>query len=418
MTPSEKILQKALIGSKSTVDSRYWTGIQASLRDRAFFSSQVESAKILYSFREKASEYAKGGTDLSKIRMELRDMLRSSDYRPDEKDAGTIKDLYSQARLDTIIKTNVSQARGYITWLETNSPGAFAVNPAQELVRVHQRKQQRDWITRWKSQGGKVFAGNRMIALKDDPIWTRISVFGNPFPPFDWGSGMGVEPVSFDEAEKFGLITRAQLKEKVQEIRKREANGKTPCLNDNLSSPVPFDNKSPEYARLKKAFGDQIQFNREKNAVQWRSDLFADMFEPGHRFTIKLGEASEALTSKLPESIPADAVQGKHLTVNETWLDRKRKDKTTDHRIHFEEMDDHPEDIPLKKGDVDILPSVWRKPDRVFEDNGSLILEVDAIEGGMFRAVVKLSNSPTLKTFYRTTESWEDYLKKRMARHK
>ena len=79
-------------------------------------------------------------------------------------------------------------------------------------------------------------------------------------------------------------------------------------------------------------------------------------------------------------------------------------------------MPDEPFDIPLKKGDVDMLPSLWRNPDRTFEDKGDLILEVDAVDGGMFRAVVKPGGSPRLKTFYRTTETWEDYLKRRKAR--
>lgn len=137
-----------------------------------------------------------------------------------------------------------------------------------------------------------------------------------------------------------------------------------------------------------------------------------------HKQYIKLGQPTKALIDKLPSSVPADAIRGKHLTINERWLDKKRKDGETDHRIHFETMPDHPEDIPLKKGDVDMLPSLWRNPDREFEDGGDLVLEVDAVDGGMFRAIVKPGNAPNLKTFYRTTESWEEYLKKRKTRNR
>lgn len=191
-----------------------------------------------------------------------------------------------------------------------------------------------------------------------------------------------------------------------------------PSFNQHLSESVPFDNNSPEYSKLRQMFGDQIQFNADRREVQWRSDLFADMFDPGKKFTIKLGESTKSLLSMLPKEIPTELIAGKQLTVNEHWLDRKRFDKATDHRIHFENMPDHPEDIPLKKGDVDMLPSLWRNPDRVFEDNGSLVLEVDAVDGGMFRAIVKPGNRHELKSFYRTTESWDEYLKKRKARHK
>ena len=193
MTAAEKILMKTLVGS--SIDSRDWNGIQAGLRDRAFLSSQVLSAKILYAARELSAKHAAGGADLSKIRMEMRKALADSGYKPDPEIAGTIKDLTSQARLDVIIKTNVAQARGYVQWLDANTPGGYAHAPAQELYRAQDRKQKRAWDKRWEAAGGKTYGG-RMIALKDDPIWVKISRFGNPFPPFDWGSGMSVRNVS------------------------------------------------------------------------------------------------------------------------------------------------------------------------------------------------------------------------------
>ena len=217
---------------------------------------------------------------------------------------------------------------------------------------------------------------------------------------------MGVKDVKKSVCREIGLLGPNE-QPKIPEA---------PDFNGNLSERVPFDKGSREYAELKRKFGDQIQFNEEKREVQWRSDLFADMFDPGKKFTIKLGEPTKALLDKLPSTVPVDSIAGKHLTINERWLDKKRKDGETDHRIHFELMPEHPEDIPLKKGDVDMLPSLWRNPDRVFEDHGSIVMEVDAVDGGMFRAIVKPGNSPKLKTFYRTTESWDEYLKKRKAR--
>ena len=65
-----------------------------------------------------------------------------------------------------------------------------------------------------------------------------------------------------------------------------------------------------------------------------------------------------------------------------------------------------------------MLPSIWRDPDREYADGGDLVIEVDAVDGGMFIAIVKPEKIPKLKTFYRTTESWKDYLKKRKARAK
>ena len=266
-------------------------------------------------------------------------------------------------------------------------------------------------MERWEAAAQKVgwegvARNGAMIALKTSPIWAKISRFGNPFPPFDFNSGMGVRDVKKSVCREIGLLGPNEQPKIPQ----------PPDFNGNLAERVPFDGSSKEYSNLRRMFGDQIKFNEEKHEIQWRSDLFADMFEPGKKFTIKLGQPTKALIDKLPSSVPADSIRGKHLTVNQSWLDKKRQDKVTDHRIHFEDMPDHPEDIPLKKGDVDMLPSLWRNPDREFEDGGDLVLEVDAVDGGMFRAIVKPSETPRLKTFYRTTETWEDYLKKRKAR--
>ena len=418
MSPADKILQKALIASgnlkpgdkEKLVDTEGWSTVQAGLRDRAFFSSQVTEAKILHAMRQNVAELVSGGKSPSEVRRDLRAYLASIGYDAGEY-RGTIKDLTTKARLDVMMKTNADQAKGYASHLRATTAGAILAFPAYELVRVERRKLPRDWGARWAAAAQKVgwegvARNGGMIALKTSPIWAALSRFGNPFPPFDFNSGMGVKDVKKSVCREIGLLGPNE-QPKIPEV---------PDFNGNLAERVPFDKGSREYAELKRKFGDQIQFNEEKREVQWRSDLFADMFDPGKKFTIKLGEPTKALLDKLPSTVPVDSIAGKHLTINERWLDKKRKDGKTDHRIHFELMPEHPEDIPLKKGDVDMLPSLWRNPDRVFEDHGSIVMEVDAVDGGMFRAIVKPRNSPKLKTFYRTTESWEEYLKKRKAR--
>ena len=418
MSPADKILQKALIASgnlkpgdkEKLVDTAGWSKVQAGLRDRAFFSSQVTEAKILHAMRQNVAELVSGGKSPSEVRRDLRAYLASIGYDAGE-NRGTIKDLTTKARLDVMMKTNADQAKGYASHLRATTAGAILAFPAYELVRVERRKLPRDWGARWTAAAQKVgwegvARNGAMIALKTSPIWAALSRFGNPFPPFDFNSGMGVRDVKKSVCREIGLLGPNE-QPKIPEV---------PDFNGNLAERVPFDKGSREYAELKRKFGDQIQFNEEKREVQWRSDLFADMFDPGKKFTIKLGEPTKALLDKLPSTVPVDSIAGKHLTINERWLDKKRKDGKTDHRIHFELMPEHPEDIPLKKGDVDMLPSLWRNPDRVFEDHGSIVMEVDAVDGGMFRAIVKPGNSPKLKTFYRTTESWEEYLKKRKAR--
>lgn len=75
----------------------------------------------------------------------------------------------------------------------------------------------RPWRERWKEAGGKLYDG-RMIALRNDPIWRKISRFGSPVPPFDFNSGMGLEEVNRFEAEALGV----ELPSDGEEARKLE----------------------------------------------------------------------------------------------------------------------------------------------------------------------------------------------------
>ena len=130
MTAAEKILRKALVGS--TIDSREWNSVQAGLRDRAFFSSQVAELQLLDAFRNSSARLAAGESDISRLRIELRDRMTHAGMTPGD---GTIKDLFSKARLDVILKTNVATARGFVRWQNGMSPGAFAAFPAMRLLR-------------------------------------------------------------------------------------------------------------------------------------------------------------------------------------------------------------------------------------------------------------------------------------------
>ncbi len=399
MTEAELILQKALVGSN--LDSSQWNQIQAGFRNRAFISSRVAEVNILAAMRNKVAEYARGETDISKIRMKIREDLQRLHYTPKPGEQDTIHDLFSRARLDVIIKTNVAQARGYMQYAEGMSPGAFAAFPAQEFTRIrHSRKPRKDWPQRWAKAGGKTYGG-KMIALKDDPVWERLSVFGNPFPPFDWGSGMGVLDVDRKTAIRLGLISDEELRGKTAALREKPV----PDFNENLQATMPKLTEK-EWQGMKAAFGDQIQ--RKGDVVAWRTDWFKEAFDGGN-FTIRLGKVQPGLSSKLPKGCEFNGWQKGSFTVDQTWLNSTRDDGT-DHRSHFKGYgNDAP---PLEKGDVDFLPCLWRNPDRAWLDtrkghegrNGypRLVLEIDAFDGTTYHAVVDIgTESPFLKTFFK-----------------
>ncbi|MBQ3806609.1 MAG: hypothetical protein II840_01490, partial [Kiritimatiellae bacterium] len=336
MTEAELILQKALVGSN--LDSSQWNQIQAGFRNRAFFSSRVAEVNILAAMRERVAKYAEGETDLSKIRMIIRDDLRRANYAPEPGQENTIHDLFSQARLDVIIKTNVAQARGYMQYIEDTSPGAFAAFPAQEFTRIrHSNKPRKDWPQRWAKAGGKVYGG-KMIALKDDPVWERLSVFGNPFPPFDWGSGMGVMDVDRKTAIQLGLVSDEELRGKTAALREKPV----PDFNANLQATVPVPNLRHDSLCgqvLIKNFGDQVAI--ENSVVSWQGNLIQDVIA-GRRKKAQLGVG----------------YNGRPLPLSHNFF-REHLSK------HFGDNETNPQSIPLTTGDYELLPAVWRKPDRV-----------------------------------------------------
>ena len=405
MTDAELILKKALVASN--LDSSQWNQIQAGFRNRAFFSSRVASANILQALRDKAAEYAKGETDLSKIRMMMREDLRRLHYEPKEDDKNTIRDLFSQARLDVIVKTNVAQARGYIQHAEGMSPGAFAAFPAQEFTRIrHSRRPRQDWPERWRKAGGKTYGG-RMIALKDDPVWTRLSVFGNPFPPFDWGSGMGVLDVSRREALELGLVDEAGIRERVQELRQKPL----PDFNANLQATV--ESAPQDYEKLKelfgKDFGDVVRY--EDGVLKWRPEVLQETVLQGKDFSIQLGEPQTGLLDMLraePKLAPfADAIEGRQLEVTQDWRDTKRREGGT-HLRHFLPTEahkrKHPHEVAVTAEDMEMLPTMWRSPDRVIRlDTDKFLCELDAFDGSTYMMQIKLeAEGPKLWTFFKT----------------
>lgn len=402
MSPADRILQKALIAStngkpgdkEKLVDTRGWSTVQAGLRDRAFFSSQVTQTKILYAMRQNVAELARGGKSESEVRRDLREYLGSIGYDSGD-NRGTIKDLMTKARLDVMIRTNVDQAKGYASHLQATSRVAILTRPAYKLVRVKQRKMPRDWGARWTAAAQKVgwegvARNGEMIALKTSPIWTALSRFGNPFPPFDFNSGMGVEDVKKSYCREIGLLGPDE-QPKIPE---------TPNFNGNLAERVPFNGNTKEFKRLQDTFGDQI--THENGEIKWRGNLIRDAFDSGRTdFEIILGKPTQTLKALLSKE-DAAILKNKSFTLKGDWIDHPRDDGGT-HRDHFEPLEKDPRNIPLTSGDLDMIPSLWRNPDRVAKGgyDGSFICEIDTIDGGVLSLVVDATRTPKIKTLYK-----------------
>jgi hypothetical protein len=231
------------------------------LLERAQFSAGVEDAHVVQGLTDKLDEWAafaerdpeRAFMDRTKFVVEMKSLLGS----PDAEDSGSLTDIASRRRLELIYNFQTTDAAEYARHVVGQDPAILDAFPCQELIRLEDRKVPRNWIERWTGAGGKLF-GSRMIATKDDPIWTAISAFGRPWPPFDFGSGMGLQDISRTEAEQLGVITA-----------KTRVKPTLDSFNQGLQASVTDLDPQVQH-RLKAAFGSQITI---KNGVaSWKAN--------------------------------------------------------------------------------------------------------------------------------------------------
>lgn len=194
---------------RSILPTRFRTAtlerLAPQLRERAVFSAGVIHAELLQKIDDSVRELIGGEIDQATKRLEIKNLLTRIGYRPRIGEADTILDLSSDERINLQLETNRRLAEGFGSWQQGQDEVVLDEWPAQELFRAESRQEPRNWPSRWRGAGGG-FYGGRMIALKNAPVWTAISRFGLPYPPFDFNSGMDVRDVARDEAVRLGLI--------------------------------------------------------------------------------------------------------------------------------------------------------------------------------------------------------------------
>lgn len=177
--------------------------IEPALLARARVSAGVANVNLLQEIDDVIEAGLRGDLSRADMRVRLKEVQGSLGAEVDDTD---LTDTRSNARLNLIIDTNLAQAQGYGQALQGAQSDVLDQWPAQELVRVIDSAEPRDWARRWEAAGGQRQPDGRMIALKSDPIWAAISRFGTPYPPFDFNSGMDVQDIDRDEAEAIGLL--------------------------------------------------------------------------------------------------------------------------------------------------------------------------------------------------------------------
>ena len=345
-----------------------WADVPLELRDRAFWTAQFASADLLQLMHDKITtalemgkeQVANGERFVSRSSFigDIRTALSDAGYIPPVGKEGSLQDHSSRGRLGLIYDINTQMAQEFGNWKVGQDPAILDRWPAQELYREMQRKVPRRWHVRWAQHGGREFGG-RMIARKNDPIWSAISAFGNPYPPFDYNSGMGIRDIGRAEAEKLGVIRPG---EKISPAHKG-FNDTLSLSSTNLTEPL--------ITKLQSQFGDQVVV--EHHRAQWKANLIPDFVahaikNPNWQGNISLGTATKATVQAAREyadlsdyTLLLNANEARHV------------------------INQHGSDKELQRGQVKLTPEdfsgvadLWRFPDVVLP--GDQNQEKDSLE--------------------------------------
>jgi hypothetical protein len=202
---------------------------------RSVFSARMTNAEAVQELANLTDELIAGKIDMGTGIVRMYEKLKSLGYTPEggfpdqvggvkvpPAVEGSLRDLTSEKRLKLMLQTNMRMAQGYGRWVEGNTDYARKHYPAWELIRVYARTIERGsqeshtagWHERWQDAGDAVkwkgAIAEPMMARKDSPIWEALGdgaggyndCLGNPYPPFAFGSGMGVRPVARAEWEE------------------------------------------------------------------------------------------------------------------------------------------------------------------------------------------------------------------------
>ena len=209
------------------LSSKQWQQIPAQIRQRAYFTSNVESVKFLSRSKKMLSDYLSGAreyvttpdgrsvlalkkTGRADFVYEMQKLAKQEglgDILPPGADLSRdvitrTKDIASESRLNLIFDTQTQQAQAYGYYKQGQDPAILDAYPCQRFIRAEQRKEPRPLHERNKNK----------VKRKDDmEFWLKmndqsIGGLGVPFGPWGFNSGMDVEDVRRDEAIRLGLI--------------------------------------------------------------------------------------------------------------------------------------------------------------------------------------------------------------------
>lgn len=219
-------------------------GFSRELMERSVVSACTTNAEYVQEIQNIVDAVLSGEMNLATGRMHLMRKLAQLGYNVEKgfpqdmadvppAEAGSIRDLSSETRIDLVIETNLRMAANYGRMVSGNSKYALYAYPAWQLVRIYVREIPRGseeshsvgWQRRWED-AARAVAGEGvanydaqastgqgaapLVALKTSPIWAALGdgaggytdTLRNPYPPFAFRSGMGWREVSRNEWER------------------------------------------------------------------------------------------------------------------------------------------------------------------------------------------------------------------------
>lgn len=264
--PFDEAVQK--LGERSPIGSELlsaeWQDVPVALRERAFFSSEVENVRFLQRAQDSIDAFLSGAREVlpdgqtvlstgsrADFVVQMREFALGEGMGPlDESMAGGLRDITSERRLGLIFDTQTRMADDYGYWRQGMNADVLDEFPAQRFIRVQDVKQERESHHQFEGQ----------VYLKTDPIWaaTINEDFHVPWGPWAWGCGHDVEDVDRDEAESLGLIKPGD-----------QIEPDTRSFNENLQASA--SGLEPELLqKLQDEFGDQIEWGGNADVLRWR----------------------------------------------------------------------------------------------------------------------------------------------------
>lgn len=338
------------IGRKTPIASKLrtaqWEAVPVELVERAQFSAGVESVRVVAAIQEKlmarvaqAREQLANGKQAFVDRSSfIGDLRRIAQEEGLDDGTQSLLNIASRRRLGLIYDFQMDSAAGYARSKTDTDADMMAVIPAWRLARVADRDQPRPdgfWQERWASAGERTGWDGAIrfpaIAWKTSRIWAALSRFGTPWPPFDFGSGIGVEDVEIAEAEAAGLRAPAAPQDA------KPFNGGLEAAAD------------PDMARfLERVFGDQVKI--EDGRAQWHGAAIQDWARTAAAAPLKLGGPSA-------QTLQAARDAGLGVDLSQFTLEMPKAAQTAGDTLRYE-----------------MAPHAWRQPDAAEAAGGELRL--------------------------------------------